>query len=456
MKKKIALLMACAMTATALAGCGGGSSSTTTTTAAAAGETTAAAAAGTEAAAPAGGDISLTMCWWGNQVRNERTQAALDKYAELNPGTTIEGQFSEWSDYWNKLATSAAGQAIPDLVQMDYMYLNQYANSGLLVDLKPYIESGALDVSEISENTIASGSVDGGVYAIAAGINSPALLYNKTLTDELGIEIKDNMTMDDFFAVSKEIYEKSGVKTDIAYGIANSWSEFFMRSYDIVPFGDKCMNGDETSWIPFFEMYTKGLEEGWMLQPDVFAEIALGSVEQTPMVYNSTPETQSWCELYNSNQLAAMQNAAPEGMEIGITNWPAPDPKKSNYLKSSQFFSIGAHTKNVDEAVKVLDFLINSSDANNILLGERGVPAPADIAAEVAPQLSEIDQKVTAFINDVVTPNCSPINPPQPDGASEVYDLLNRTVEKVCYGQLDATAAAAEFFTEANKIMAGK
>lgn len=460
MKKKIALLMACAMTVGALSGCGGGSSSTTATTAAAAGETAAAgtetAAAGTETAAPAEGDIALTMCWWGNQVRNERTQATLDKYAELNPGTTIEGQFSEWSDYWNKLATSAAGQAIPDLVQMDYMYLDQYAKSGLLVDLKPYIESGALDVSEISENTIASGSVDGGVYAIAAGINSPALLYNKTLLDENGITVKDNMTMDEFYALCKEVYEKTGVKTDIAYGIANSWSEFFMRSYDIVPFGDKCMNGDETSWIPFFEMYTKGLEEGWMLPPDVFAEIALGSVEQTPMVYNSTPETQSWCELYNSNQLAAMQNAAPEGMEIGITTWPAPDPKKSNYLKSSQFFSVGAHTKNADEAVKVLDFLINSSDANNILLGERGVPAPADIAAEVAPQLSEVDQKVTAFINDVVTPNCSPINPPQPDGASEVYDLLNRTVEKVCYGQLDAATAAAEFFTEANKIMAGK
>ncbi len=455
MKKKIALLMACAMTATALAGCGGGSGSGETTAAAGGSGETTAAASGSGGGTAAGG-LALTMCWWGNQVRNERTQAALDKYAELNPGVTIEGQFSEWSDYWNKLATSAAGQAIPDIVQMDYMYLDQYAKSGLLVDLQPYIDSGALDVSEISENTMASGTVDGGVYAIAAGINSPALLYNKTLLDENGITVKDNMTMDEFFALSKEIYEKTGVKTDISYGTVNSWSEYFMRSYDIVPFGDKCMNGDETSWIPFFAMYTKGLSEGWMLSPDVFAEIAIGSVEQCPMVYSSTPETQSWCALSNSNQMTAMQNAAPEGMTVGITTWPAPDPVKSGYLKSSQFFSVGAHSKNVDEAVKVLDYLINSSDANNILLGERGIPAPADIAAEVAPQLSDIDQQVTAFINDVVTPNCSPINPPQPDGASEVYDLLNRTVEKVCYGQLDETAAAAEFFTEANKIMATK
>lgn len=463
MKKKIALLMACVMTAASLAACGGGSGSgsSETTAAAAGGETTAAAAGGETTAAGAeapagGGEANLVMYWWGNQVRNERTQAALDKYCELNPGVTIDGQFAEWNDYWNKLATMAAGQAIPDVLQMDYMYVDQYAKSNLLVDLKPYIDNGTLDVSDISENTIASGTVDGGVYAIAAGINSPALLYNKTLLDENGITVKDNMTMDEFFALCKEVFEKTGVKTDIAYGIANSWSEYYMRSYDIVPFGDKCMNGDETSWTPFFEMYTKGLEEGWLLPPDVFAEITVGSVEQTPMVYNSTPATQSWCEFYNSNQLAAMQNAAPEGMEIGITTWPAPDPKKSAYLKSSQFFSVGVHTKNEEEAVKVLDFLINSSDANNILLGERGVPAPADIAAEVAPQLSEIDQKVTAFINDVVTPNCSPINPPQPDGASEVYDLLNRTVEKVCYGQLDAAAASSEFFTEANKIMSSK
>ncbi len=50
------------------------------------------------------------------------------------------------------------------------------------------------------------------------------------------------------------------------------------------------MNGDETSWTPFFEMYTKGLDEGWLLDPSVFAEIAIGSVEQAPMVYSQTPE----------------------------------------------------------------------------------------------------------------------------------------------------------------------
>ena len=174
--KKAALFMACALAVTALAGCS--SSSSTAETTAAAGGTATEAAGGSE-----GGEVNMIMTWWGNQVRNERTQQALDLYAEQNPGVHIEGQFSEWSDYWNKLATSAAGQAMPDLLQMDYMYVDQYVKSGLLLDLTPYIEDGTLDTSNISENTMASGTVDGGVYAICAGINSPALLYNKTLTD---------------------------------------------------------------------------------------------------------------------------------------------------------------------------------------------------------------------------------------------------------------------------------
>lgn len=451
MKKKLALTMAMALTVASVAGCGG-SGGGSTTAAPAGGDTTTAAAGDTAA----GGDIKMTMSWWGNQVRNERTQAVLDLYAEQNPGVTIEGQFSEWSDYWNKLATSAAGQAIPDLVQMDYMYLDQYVKSGLLVDLTPYIENGTLDVSNISGNTMASGTVDGGIYAICAGINSPSLLYNKTLLDENGITVKDNMTMDEFYAVCNEVYNKTGVRTGIAYGTPESYSNYFVRSFDTHQFIDGTMGGSAETYVPFFEQYEKGMAEGWLVDPGVYAELALGSVEQDPMVYGTTPATQSWCGFYNSNQMSAMQKAAPEGMEIGITTWPAYDPVKSGYLKSSQFFSIGVHSKNPEEAVKALNFLTNSQDANDILLGERGVPASSVVAESIAPKMSEIDQKVVAFINDVVTPNCSPIDPPQPDGASEVYELLKQNVEKVCYGQMDSQTAAQSFFDGASKIMSSK
>lgn len=452
MKKKMALFTAGILAAASLAGCGG--SSATATTGAAENTT----AGTTAAASKEGGAASgkLVMSWWGNQIRNERTQAALDLYAEQNPGITIEGQFSEWSDYWNKLATAAAGQSIPDIVQMDYMYLDQYVKNQLLVDLKPYIESGTLDVTNISENTMASGTVDGGIYAICAGINAPAMMYNKTLLDQNGITVKDYLTVDEFEDLCRQIYEKTGYKTSIVYGTAQTYLDYFMRAYDVVLFDGNKMGGTKEDYVPFFEMYSKGLEEGWLIDPGVFAEISIGSVEQDPMVNGSGPETMSWCAFANSNQLTAIQNAAPEGVTVGMTTWPSPDPKKSGYLKSSQFFSVGAHTKNPEEAVKVLNFLINSSDANNILLGERGVPASSVISQELLPKMDGLNQEMIRYINEVVAPNSSPINPPQPDGASEVFNLLNQVQEQLCYGAFDAATAAEEFYNGANKIMSQK
>lgn len=457
MKKKLALVLAASMAAVSLAACGSGSGDSGTT-AAAGGAGTEAADSGTTAAAASGGETALTVAWWGNQTRNERTQAALDKYSELNPGVTFDGQFSEWSDYWNKLATAAAGHSLPDVIQMDYAYLDQYVTNNLLVDLTPYIEDGTLNVDDCSEDIINSGSVDGKVYSIPIGVNAPAMVYNKTITDQAGIEIKDNMTLDEFVAVSKEIYEKTGCKTNMAYGVSQEILQAMIRGYDgHVLFSDGKLGVDSAEeFVPFFKVYEEGVKEGWYIEPGVFAELAPGSVEQDPLIYGSSPETMSWVAFCWSNQYAAFSNAAPEDMELDLTTWPSKDPKLSNFLKPAQLFSVSVDSKDPVTGVKLIDYWTNSMDCNEILLGERGVPISSKVAEQLAPSLSDSDQKVIAFINDVVTPNSSQINPPYPNGASEVSDLINKLGEKVCYGELTAEEAAEQLFAEGNKIMAEK
>lgn len=54
-------------------------------------------------------------------------------YSAANPGVTFDAQPAQWSDYWTKLATAAAGNALPDLIQMGYTSaLEQYVDNGLL------------------------------------------------------------------------------------------------------------------------------------------------------------------------------------------------------------------------------------------------------------------------------------------------------------------------------------
>ena len=459
MKKKVLSVFLASTMVLSMAGCGSSESADSASTDSTATETASTAGEQTEAqATDASGDTaSMTFTWWGNQTRNERTQAALDLYSQQNPGVTFDTQPAEWSDYWTKLSTLAAGNSLPECLQMDYSYLEQYVSSGLLTDLTPYVESGVLDVSNVDEGILEAGSVDGKLYAICAGVNAPSLLYNKTLMSELGIEVKDNMTLDEFMDVARQVYEKSGVKTDMPYSAGDNYLPFNLRSQGITEmFNDDSLNvPDSTAFEEYFSIYETGAAEGWIVGADVHAELTANSVEQSPLVYYSSPATQSWCGFFWSNQLSAMVAAAPEGMEIGITTWPSDDPQKSNFLKPSQFFAVSRDAgENEEAAVKVVNYLLNSQEANEILLGERGVPASSVVAEGIAPLQDETAQVVTKYINNVVTPNSSPISPAIPDGANEVFDYANQLVDKVLYGEMNAKDAAAELYEQGNIIMA--
>ena len=92
-KRMIAGLMAVLMTMS-LAACGSsaGSSDASGTGSAATGDNSAAQAA-------SGDKVTLSLCWWGNQTRNDVTKKAVDLYMEQNPNVEIKVEFTDWSGY---------------------------------------------------------------------------------------------------------------------------------------------------------------------------------------------------------------------------------------------------------------------------------------------------------------------------------------------------------------------
>jgi ABC-type sugar transport system, periplasmic component len=396
-------------------------------------------------------NVSLSFYWWGNQVRNERTGNLLNAYTAANPNVTFNPEFAEWDSYWNNLATRSAGNELPDIIQMDYKYLAQYANNGLLVDLTPYIEDGTLDISNVSADIIDAARVGDGIYALCNGINAPSLVYDKAITKEAGVEIKDNMTMAEFIEVSKTIYETTGVQTNMAYGNGDNFIEYFARSHGYVLFEEgKLGVPDESIFRDYFQMYVDALEEGWHVDPSIFVEITPGSIETDPMLSKDT-----WSMFVYSNQISAISSASPD-LDYGITTWPADNVKMANYLKPSQFFTISSNCENIEEAVKVLNYITNAVEANEILLAERGIPISAEVAEAIKPLLGAVDQAAFDYVNGVVTETSSKVNPPSAEGSGEIQSLLNQLVEAVCYGQKTPEEAAAEIFTRGNEILAEK
>jgi multiple sugar transport system substrate-binding protein len=174
-------------------------------------------------------------------------------------------------------------------------------------------------------------------------------------------------------------------------------------------------------------------------------ELDPSSVEQNTLVVGK-----SWCTILFSNQMSAITSAS--GKNIGIASVPADNLKALQFIKPSQYFCISANSENKDEAVKYLNWFVNDNEANEILLGERGIPANGDVADHIAPMMSETDQKVIEFIGRV-SDNCSEINPPVPEGSNEVAANVSKELEAVCYGVKTPQEAAKEFFEQSNQIL---
>lgn len=396
-------------------------------------------------------EVHLNVAWWGNQTRNDRTQAVLDLYTKEN-GTTFDVTMNNFGDYWTTMATASAGGQLPDVLQHSTTYIQQYVDNGLLLNLDPYIESGALDVSNIGESILNLGRINDGIYGICVGTNGLACLYNKTALDAAGLQISDLTTMDDFLVLCKEVYEKTGYKTDLGYGTEN-FLPYVIRGLGKSLFVDGQLGVTVEDMAYFYGLYERGVKEGWLLGGDVFASLVAGSVEQNPMVYGSDPSNMSWCAFNWTNQMVAMQNAAPEGMILSLTTLPSPDPVKSNYLACSMYFSISANTAEPDEAVKFLNYFVNSVDANKILLGERGIPVSSVVGDAIADDLDDVTKQVVAFVNNVVVPNSSPTPAADPEGASEVHAANRELVEQISYGAISAEDAAQMFIDTATEIL---
>ena len=409
----------------------------------------ASAAEGREAASEGTGE--LIVAWWGNQTRNERFQEMLDLYASEH-NLTIETQMSVWDDYLVSIQAAAASEDMPDLMMLQGTYYQEYVDSCLLTDLTPYVESGALDVANISESVLDTTSIDDTLYGVCAGINSISCIYNKTLLDENGISVKDGMTIEEFADLCAEIYEKTGYKTYFNY--ESQLMEYMVRANDVVLFGKDSIGGNSADDIAdLFNLIEQGRNEGWLIDYSLLGTVS--AVEEHPMIAGTSPEMSSWCAFYNSNQCAALQAAAPEGMELALTMAPSKDVNKSAYLREAMSLVVPAKTsgQNQDAAVELLNWWVNSDEANEIILGEPGVPANTKVAGDITSKVDETQAMVFDFVTNVVTPIASAPNPPSGNGMAEAESLLMELAQSVAYGQMTGAEAAETFFAEGNEIM---
>src|SRR5699024_11383806 len=57
---------------------------------------------------------AVRVYWWGGDLRAGLTRDALDLFTESQEDVEVSPEYSEWTGYWDKLATQFAGGDAPD------------------------------------------------------------------------------------------------------------------------------------------------------------------------------------------------------------------------------------------------------------------------------------------------------------------------------------------------------
>ncbi|GAF65414.1 ABC transporter substrate-binding protein [Bacillus sp. TS-2] len=389
-------------------------------------------------------DVTIRIAWWGSDPRHNYTTEVIEMYEELNPHVTIQPEYAAWDDYWQRLAPQAAANELPDIIQMDLSYISQYAENNQLADLTPFI-GNQIDVSNIPDTVVSGGQVGDGIYGFNLGVNAVGFHYDPNLLESLGIDdLSPDWTWDDYQEVAQEVKDAglwmdTGMKADVFFN-------YYLRTL-----GDSLYNeegnglgyDDDQKFIDFFEMTSSLVEKEIVPTPDYLAQ--LKGIEDDPAVVEEAIGIWQW-----SNQFVGFQQVADRPLKIH--NMPGPNPEAGLFLKPSMFFSVSENSSVKEEAAKFIDFFVNNEEANDIILGERGVPGSSVIKDRLKPLLSEEQVQVFEYI-EWAEENSTPMGDPDPIGASQIIDLLDDLAERMAYGQTVAEDAAGEFRQQAESIL---
>lgn len=387
--------------------------------------------------------VTLRFTWWGSDARHQRTQQVIKLFQAKHKNITVKGEFKEWNGYWDSLATTAAAQEAPDVIQMDELYLASYAERGALLDLSTV--GAHLNTDRIDKDVLATGVVDGKQYAVPTGLAAYTIVANTDLLAQYGVELPDDdtWTWDDLQEIGGRISSASGgeVTGVQSWGFDMGGVNIWTRQSGGQLFDDDGNVAAKPEVLADYWRYlTELAQKGVAPPPSVTVERATASLDQSGTATNKSAFGTWW-----NTQLTSLTAASGQNLRLLKLPGEADAKQRGTYHKPSMYWSIFSRSEHPGEAALLVDFLANSREAAEVMLTDRGVPVNEEIRGFIEPKLDPPDQAAVEYLNDIEVSA-----PPRvtPNGASNIEKILQRHTEQVLFGQMTPDQAATSFIKE--------
>lgn len=232
LRKILAINLATVMVIGMLTGCGSNSSKVTEENAAEEANETVAAADTAETADTADTEEATTIEMWYHISTDQAAVllGMIDEFQKLHPNIKVETQSVAFAEIKKQLSIGAAADQLPDISLCDTVDNASFAAMGAAVDITAEVtEWGEID--NYYDAPRSSTIYNGKNYGLPYYSNCLAIMYNKDIFDEMGLEYPTNdWTWDEF----KTLVEKT--TTPDHYGLTMSLIKSEEGTFNVIPF----------------------------------------------------------------------------------------------------------------------------------------------------------------------------------------------------------------------------
>ncbi|NUQ88267.1 MAG: carbohydrate ABC transporter substrate-binding protein [Glycomyces artemisiae] len=390
------------------------------------------------------GDGELDFWWWGSDPRHEYTQQIIDAFLAKNEGVTIKPSPNEFDAYWDALNVSVSGNNAPDVLQQDDRYLRDYADKNALLAL----EELDIDLSNIEDATLKTGQFDGKTYGIPTGVNAFALLVNPALVEAAGVAMPDDTawSWEDFLAWTADLSSKGDAIGSSGLSLSNEslFNVFARQKGESLYTDDGTLGFTEATMNEWWQMVLDLQAAGGIPESSKIVEYAAAGQDQSPLATGTGVS-----EFYWTNQIGAIQTVL--GSDLVLLRPPGEftGSQPGLFLKSAMFWSAARTTSDQAAAGKLIDFLLNSDESLDLMLGDRGLPANIAQRERILPQLPP-DQKLGADFIAAITPDLAEGPAVPPVGSGAAADIMRGVYEGLLFGSATVEESTASFIDQVN------
>ncbi len=397
--------------------------------------------------------VTLRFSWWGGDARHKATLEVIEAFEKEYPNIKIEAEYSSYDGYAEKKTTEFASNTAPDIFQIETGLGPEYYKQGMLYNLS----ETSIDFSDFNPSFLESNGQfgTGSQYAIPTGQSGTALLVNKTLADEVGVDFSQPYDWDDLLDYGKKVKEYNPdyylLSLNTTYAMP-----FFVRAWARQANGDGIIN-DETKEL---NMTVEQFEECFTLIQALYENgVAAPASYKAPFGENEQ-EDPNWIEgkyvasaCYGST--VTIMSSVNEDLEYMAGQLPLMSDRKSDgwFNDTPQYMGLYSKSKNPEEAALFLDYFFNNDGAAKTLGTVRSVP-PTNSAKVICEEEGLLDSITAQTVN--VSAQYNGMSDAGFTTGSEVNAILKDSYDNIAYGTKTPKEAAEEVVSLLNDFLSTK